>query len=263
MISNAFFIREDGATYKRHTDWLHVLAEHKEFKNFILIDEEFLVAPSDSTGETGQIAVSTTLTATEAGFPMVVKFWAVFVIQFDAKKGHSVTSLIDGVATFNRAGLEAPLTSAEQALVSFVSHTVFETIVENDDEIFNALWKRDVSPDIIGMYVLDDTCVVKPQLTLYSSSGGQTLNYQELYEAHVQTRKLVQNRRLLNQKYLANVGDDLGRSGQVATKETVSGIQNGKRIQFRIWSVIQVEWVESLGRSQVVRGSFVTDDADL
>ena len=102
-----------------------------------------------------------------------------------------------------------------------------------------------------------------PQLTFESSSGGQTLNYQELYEAHVQTRKLVQSRRLLNQKYLANVGDDLGRSGQVATKETVAGIQSGKRVQFTIWSVLHAEWVESLGRSQITRGSFVTDDAEL
>ena len=136
------------------------MTEHKEFKNFITTAEEFLVAPGDSTGETGQVGVSTTLTATETGFPIIVKFWAVFVIEFNARKGHSVVSIIDGVATFNRAAPEAPLTAAEQALVSFVSHGVFETIVESDDEIFNALWKRDVSPNIVGMYVLDDICML-------------------------------------------------------------------------------------------------------
>lgn len=52
--------------------------------------------------------------------------------------------------------------------------------------------------------------------------------------------------------------DDEGRTGSIAHKIVVSGIQNGKEVEGEIVAVLKIGWDEDEGRRVVVTESFVT-----
>lgn len=77
-------------------------------------------------------------------------------------------------------------------------------------------------------------------LTRHSENGGTPLTFKEVRDFTSNIRKTISNRRLIKQSFVVNVGDSLGRTGQVAWEAKISGIIDGVDAIGSIVSVAQI-----------------------
>lgn len=78
------------------------------------------------------------------------------VIFISGPQGKSLIETVDSVLPLSRpAGMIPPApTLAEMALQSFFfGSAFFGTLIQDDDEIFEIIFKRDYSPKVIEVYV--------------------------------------------------------------------------------------------------------------
>jgi hypothetical protein len=77
------------------------------------------------------------------------------VIFTGGPQGKRLIETVDSVLPLSRpAGAIPPApTLAELALQSFFGNAFFGTLIQDDDEIFEIIFKRDYSPKVIEVYV--------------------------------------------------------------------------------------------------------------
>ena len=104
------------------------------------------MAPSDAEGKAGQVAHNITFLALQAGSTVQLRLVALYNILFDEHKGTRLVNNIQGVLA--PVIPNAVPTAAQLGLESFVSSAFFGTLIQDDDEIFKILYKRDYNPNV-------------------------------------------------------------------------------------------------------------------
>ena len=69
-------------------------------------------------------------------------------------QGKRLIETVDNVFVSRPAGTAPPPTLAEMALQSFFGSAFFGTLIQDDDRVFELIFKRDYSPKLIEVYVL-------------------------------------------------------------------------------------------------------------
>jgi hypothetical protein len=105
-----------------------------------------VVAPSDAEGKAGQVAYTTTFFAIQAGSTVQFSEVAIYNIVFDEQKGKRLITNVQGVLA--PVIPDAVPSAAQLSLKSFVSSAFFGTLIQDDDEIFSIIYKRDYSPKV-------------------------------------------------------------------------------------------------------------------
>jgi len=84
-------------------------------------------------------------------------------------------------------------------------------LIQDDDEIFEIIFKRDYGPKVIEVYVFPPLSTHElseernTNRSINLSDNGKPLTIQELHSFLVNTRKTLFNRRLLSQSFMVNI----------------------------------------------------------
>jgi hypothetical protein len=188
-------------------------------------------------------------------------------------QGKRLFETVDSVLPLSRPARAIPPapTLAEMALLSFFGSAFFGILIQDNDEIFEIIFRRDYSPKVIEVYVFSPLSkfstyeLSKERNTNWSinlSDNGKPLTIQELQSFLVNARKMLFNRRLSSQSYIVNIGDNLGQTGQVAHSAKISAIQDGVEATASIVSIAEIIFVTDSaemggGHREILMKSFV------
>jgi hypothetical protein len=115
--------------------------------------QDFVIAPADEAGNSGEVAYTVSFPVNHAGTVGTAELSSIYKINFTDQGIRQVTSVF-GVVNIVPAGPPPPPTPGQLALEAFISGTFFATWIQDDDDIFEIIFQRDYSPNVTERYFL-------------------------------------------------------------------------------------------------------------
>lgn len=94
------------------------------------------------------------------------------------------------------------------------------------------------------------------KLTEYLSGNGTTYDHKGFRDFMLDFRKIVTDRKLVSQTFIAVPSDSEGKEGTVARVAHTTGTQDGKLVNFRSAAVATFVFDEKVGRRMIIRETF-------
>jgi len=148
-LTDSILNSEDGVASTFKTALPNLLALESTLSDFVLLSEKFVVAPSTTQGDkAGEVFQKAEVLGVQSGAVVQMTIAGVYQIIFDERKQERKIERIDAVFV-----IQGPKVAAEVALESFVGTLLFGTVIQDDDAIFEIIFKRDWSPKVIEQSV--------------------------------------------------------------------------------------------------------------